>query len=478
MSKETHAETPAESPGDAYRLLPSVEQILSDPAATTAVEGLPRELVLEFVRDLLDTWRAEIRAGDIDAAGLTARLARGGVAHALARAADRERRRGFVRVVNATGVVLHTGLGRAPLHPEAAAAMGAAAGGYGVLEVDRDTGQRNQRDGRLSELLQRLCGAEAGIVVNNNAAAVFLTLQALARGKQVVVSRGELVEVGGSFRIPDVMEQAGCHLREVGTTNRTRMEDYRAVLGDETGLLMKVHTSNYRIQGFTHEVTADELAVLGREHDVATAFDLGSGLLELPGCEPIPELADEPRVRDAVASGVDVISFSGDKLLGGPQAGLIVGRREAIERLRKSPVYRALRLDKVTIAGLERTLELVLEGRGAELPAYRMLSRSAADVEPAARELAAQLDVLEGLKVSVIPEQSQPGSGSAPGVFLDTFCVRVQCERASPSEVAAQLRQGTPAVFCRIQDDALLLDPRTLLEGEAALLVEAFARLP
>ena len=474
MSEETRSNTQ----GAAFRLLPSVEQVLSDPAVAAAGEGLSRELVLELVRALLDRWRDEIRAGELDADGLRARLDGGAVAEALGAARDRERRRGLVRVVNATGVVLHTGLGRAPIHPEAAEAMRAAASGYAVLEVERDSGKRNRRDDRLSELLCRLTGAEAGIVVNNNAAAVFLTLQALARGKEVVVSRGELVEIGGSFRVPDVMVNAGSRLREVGTTNRTRMDDYRGALGPDTGLLMKVHTSNFRIEGFSHEVTPDELAVLGAEHDLPTAFDLGSGMLEAEGLPVHPALKDEPRVRDAVASGVDIVTFSGDKLLGGPQAGLIVGKRAVIDRLRANPVYRALRLDKVTIAGLERTLELLLAGRGAELPAQHMLARTAAELEPEARALAESLDVLEGLEAEAVPEQSQPGSGSAPGVYLDTWCVRVRCPGASTDDLAGALRRGEPPVFCRIQDDALLLDPRTLLEGEAALVIEAFARLP
>ena len=313
--------------------------------------------------------------------------------------------------------------------------------------------------------------------MNNNAAAVLLALQALARGKEVVVSRGELVEVGGSFRIPDVMEHAGTQLREVGTTNRTRMEDYRAAIGPRTGLLMKVHTSNYRIEGFTHEVTADELALLGQEHGLPTAYDLGSGLIEAPGAAALPELGGEPRVRDAVSSGVDLVTFSGDKLLGAPQAGLIVGRRERVQQLRASPVYRALRLDKVAVAGLECTLELLLAGRGDELPVRAMLARSPAELGAAAERLAAVLDSLEGLSAAVVDERSQPGSGSAPGVYLETRCVRVTAERAGPDELAARLRRGEPPVFCRIHEDALLLDPRTLLDGQEALVIEAFTRL-
>jgi L-seryl-tRNA(Ser) seleniumtransferase len=468
MARETR-----DGAGEAFRLLPAVEEVLQTDEVRALAERAPRGLLLELVRQVIEAWRAEIKAGGLDAAGLAARLAAGGVAAAVDERLARDARKGFQRAVNATGVVLHTGLGRAPVHPEAAEAMRVAAGSYGVLEVARDSGQRNQRDDRLSELLVRLTGAEAGIGVNNNAAAVLLVLNTFSSCKETIVSRGELVEIGGSFRVPSVMERAGVTLREVGTTNRTRMEDYRAAIGERTGMLMKVHTSNFRVQGFTHEVTPDELATLGAEHGVPTSFDLGSGLLETEGDRALA-LGDEPRVRDAVSSGVDVVTFSGDKLLGGPQAGLLVGKHETIAALRKNPIYRAVRLDKAAIAGLEATLNLMLAGRGDELPARRMLLSSADELRPRAEELARQLGELEGLAAEVVPEQSQPGSGSAPGVFLDTFCVRVTHATRSADALAAALRRGEPPVFVRIHDDALLLDPRTLLAGDDESLVRAF----
>ena len=288
------------------------------------------------------------------------------------------------------------------------------------------------------------------------------------------MSRGELVEIGGSFRVPDVMERAGVVLREVGTTNRTRIADYRAAAGERTSLLMKVHTSNFRVEGFTEEVTPRELAELGRELGLPTAFDLGSGLIEGDDVEPLPEvMGDEPRVRDAVASGVDIVCFSGDKLFGGPQSGMLVGKRAAIAALRKNPVYRALRLDKVTIAGLERTLELYLADRGDESPSRAMLRATADELRPCAERIAAALRSLPDCTVSVVPERSQPGSGAAPGVFLPTWVVRLAHSRRKAAHLAADLRRAEPPVFVRVQDEALLLDPRSLLPGDEERLVSA-----
>jgi L-seryl-tRNA(Ser) seleniumtransferase len=458
----------------ALRLLPSVDEVLRLSRAEAWLARVGRERAVEHVRAVLDAWRAEVLAGALDEAALGGRLERGELAAAVEARLAAEARRGLHRVVNATGVVLHTGLGRAPVHPEVAAAMAEAAASYGTVEIDRDTGERNQRDDRLGEQLVQLSGAEAGIAVNNNAAAVFLVLQTFAGGKEAIVSRGELVEIGGSFRVPDIMLRAGVTLREVGTTNRTRAKDYRAAVGPGTGLMMKVHSSNFRIVGFTEEVAPNELAGLGRELGVPTAFDLGSGLFVTDGARAMAELGPEPEVRDAVASGLDVVTFSGDKLLGGPQAGLLVGRREAIRALRANPIYRAMRLDKVALAGLERTLALYLGGRGDELPARRMLQLTAAQLEPVARRLAAALGALPQLEARVLPGGSQPGSGAAPDVLLDTFVVAVRHARLSAAALARALREGEPPVMARIQEGELLLDPRTLLEGDEERLLAAF----
>jgi L-seryl-tRNA(Ser) seleniumtransferase len=466
---------PRTDPHNAFRLLPSVDEALRDPGLARCAARVSRELLARFVAQALEELRAEIKAGRLDALALEKHLAEGALVQAVEARIVREGGAGLRRCVNATGVVLNTGLGRAPVHPEVAEAMAEAARSYCVLEIDRWTNERSQRDDRLSELLVRLLGVEAGIVVNNNAGAVLLLFQTFAGGKQAVVSRGELVEIGGSFRVPAVMERANAELVEVGTTNRTRLADYAGALGPRTGLLVKVHTSNFRVEGFTEEVGAGELAALGREKGITTAFDLGSGLVEGAGMQPIAELlGGEPLVRAAVASGVDVVTFSGDKLLGAVQAGILVGRRVAIEALRQNPIYRALRLDKVGVAGLEGTLELVLAGRGDELPVRRMLRASAAELKPRAEELARRLCGLRGISAQVVAGESQPGSGSAPGVTLPTFCVRVTHQKLSAGGLAAALRAAPVPVFTRVQDGALLLDPRTLLPGDEEDLLVAF----
>ncbi len=449
-----------------------------DPRVAALASLAPRELLLQLVRASLENWRARIKSSGWSAADLEQRLAAGELLLEIEARVAREGRRGVVPAVNATGVVLHTGLGRAPVHPEAAQAMAEAARGYCILEVDRESGERNQRDDYLSDLLARATGAQAGIGVNNCAAAVLLALQTFAGGgRDVIVSRGELVEIGGSFRMPSVMERAGVHLVEVGTTNRTHYPDYVAAIGERTGLLLKVHASNYRVEGFTAEVGAKELGALGRERNVPSCYDLGSGLLELSNATPLSMLGDEPRVREAVQSGIDVVMFSGDKLLGGPQAGMIVGTRQRIDQLRKNPIYRAVRLDKVALAGLETTLELYLAGRADEIPSRARMLTSDAQLKPIAEELARRLAAIDGLSVSVQADRSQPGSGTAPTVFLPTFVVRVKRAGDSAALLARRLRIGTPPVFVRIQDDALLLDPRTLLDGDLERLVSAFANL-
>jgi len=461
----------------AFRLLPSVDEVLRDARAEPLAERVGRELLTGFAGRVISAWRAEIKKGGLDASKLETRLAQGALFEALSELVTREEGSGVRRAINATGVVLHTGLGRAPVHPEAAAAMARAAQGYCVLEIDRWSGERNRRDDRVGELCARLFGCEAGIAVNNNAGAVLLALNTFGSHREAIVSRGELVEIGGSFRIPDVMERAGVTLREVGTTNRTRAADYRSAVTERTGLLMKVHTSNFRVEGFTEEVEASELAELGRELGIPTVFDVGSGWTDVGGdTTPIPALEHEPGIKDAVTSGIDVVTFSGDKLLGAPQAGVAIGRRDAVEALRKNPIYRALRLDKVALAGLERTLELVLAGRGAELPTHAMLSADAASIRPRAEALAGELGQA-GFETEVIEAGSQPGSGSAPGTLIPTFVVRVRHAKLSAGAVASRLRRVEPPVYTRVHEGAVLLDPRTLLPGDEEDLARAFLEI-
>lgn len=467
-----------------FRMLPQVDEVLGREIVAPFVERVGRDLCRRFVQDLLAEWRIEIGDGDLDADGLAARLAGdlapGGLVHGLRARVERELGRGVRPAVNVTGVVLHTGLGRAPVHPEAAAAMQAAAMSYCVLEVDRYTGQRNRRDDRLSELLARLTGCEAAIAVNNCAAACILALGTFAKGKQTILSRGELVEIGGSFRMPDVMEEAGTTLVGVGATNRTRIGDYSRAIGPETGLLLKVHRSNFRIDGFTEEAPMDELAALAAVHGLPSVYDLGAGFLNdgVPGLTPIDGLEGEPLLSDAIASGADVVSFSGDKLFGGPQAGILAGHRGAIEDMRRNPLYRAIRLDKVGLAGLERTVELYLEGRGDEIPARALMQARTADLEAVAHDLSTELRGLGGgWHVAVAAERSQPGSGSAPGVYLDTFVLNVRHDVLAPNELADALRAGDPPVFARVAEGVLKVDPRTLLPGDRERLVRAFAQI-
>lgn len=423
-----------------YRQLPKVDALLADPA----LAGLPRPLALRAAREVLDELRAGIRDGSVSAVQ--------GVERAVAERAAALRARKLRGVINATGVVLHTNLGRAPLHPAAAAAVAEVAAGYSNTELDLSTGRRGGRLEGIRQPLVRLLGCEDAVAVNNCAAAVLLILVALARGREVVVSRGELVEIGGSFRMPDVMADSGCVLREVGTTNRTRAADYAAAITDDTALLMRVHRSNFRITGFTERPATAELAGLG----VPLAEDLGSG--DLVGAIP-----GEPSVRQVLADGADIVCFSGDKLLGGPQAGIIAGRAALVRACRKHPLYRALRLDKLVLAALEATLRVHLEG--GSVPALAMME------DPGDADTLAALLGARGLPVAVEDDVGYSGGGALPGRELPARVVALRGR--SPERLAGYLRRWDPPAVARVSRDALLLDPRTLLPGQREVLVEA-----
>lgn len=479
MSRGNKSPEAAGSPNP-FRALPGVDDALrslGDRVAGTDLDAVTAAVRTELVQGALEALRARIGRDGLDHAAVEAEVDSGRFTDGIEARMRVEAGRGVVKAVNATGVVLHTNLGRAPVHPDAAERMRAAASGYCVLELDRFSARRNERDARLGVLLSRLTGAETGIAVNNCAAAAFLMMQTYAGGQEAIVSRGELVEIGGSFRVPDVMARAGAELVEVGTTNRTRIGDYAAAITESTGLLMKVHTSNFRVVGFTEEVDPADLAKLGRERGVTTGWDLGSGRIEADGARSMDVVGDETVVRDAVASGVDAVAFSGDKLLGGPQAGLIVGRHDAIRALRKNPIYRALRLDKVALSGLEETLSILLSGRGDELPSRRLMHATAADLEPSATRIASAINALDGFQARTVASTSQPGSGSAPTVFLPTTAVRVVASSMKADDLANRLRAGGPPVFVRIHEDAVLLDPRALLPGDEELLIGAFGAL-
>jgi len=424
--------------------------------------------------DVLTSAVSEARelVGDEAEAPSTARL--------LDRAAEllgSAQRQMLMRVVNATGVVLHTNLGRAPLAREAIEAIAATAAGYCNLELELESGERGRRGANIEAMLRELTGCEAALVVNNNAAATLLVLAALATGREVIVSRGQLVEIGGSYRLPEVMAAGGAVLREVGTTNKTRLSDYRDAISVRTALLMRVHASNYRICGFAEAPSSAELAGLSRESGVPFYDDLGSGAIA-----DVAEwrAAGEPIVADSLAAGADLISFSGDKLLGGPQAGIILGRADLIERIRKHPMTRALRVDKMTIAGLQATLELYRspERAARAIPVLAMLKADIAELERRAEALASRLRAArKGDSFEVGREESFAGGGSLPAWPMATCVVRWRPADLTAAEAARGLRLGTPPVIARVRDGAVLFDVRTLVEADFPLIEALLADL-
>lgn len=434
---------------DALRQLPSVHRVLDDPR----VVELPRPLCRDLAREVIDEVREGILGGSMDQVPDVAEAV---ASRARVLLAGRHR-----AVINATGVVLHTNLGRAPW-PASAVRAAARAARYGNVEIDLQTGRRGERLDGVRALLRRLTGAEDAVVVNNGAAAVLLALTAHARGREVLVSRGELVEIGGSFRVPDVIASGGARLVDVGTTNRTRIGDFRAAVTDHTAVLLSVHTSNFRILGFTEAPTMAQLVALGRERDLRVVHDLGSGALDGFG--------DEPSVRASVAAGVDLAIFSGDKLLGGPQAGLVVGRAEAVATLRRHPLYRALRLDKTLIAALEATLAEHLAG--TPTPAWAALHASLDDLQARAEALATALRARD-LPARVVPTVAKAGGGSLPGEGIESRGVAVQSD--APDALHARLRGAERPVVARIVEDQLVLDVRTLDPGEAEELPDLLA---
>ena len=367
--------------------------------------------------------------------------------------------------INATGVILHTNLGRAPLASAAVERVAAVARGYSTLEYDVADGARGRRDVHAEALLCHLTGAEAAVVVNNNAAATMLVLAALAAGREVIVSRGELVEIGGGFRVPDVMTESRAVLREVGTTNKTRAADYAAAIGERTALILRVHPSNFRIEGFTERPALAELVDLGRRFSVPVAEDLGSGHLSVDPSHPLARI--EPAVAASVSAGADICCFSGDKLLGGPQAGLIVGRGDLVERVRRHPLMRALRVDKMTYAALEATLAEYAAGRAATtVPVQRMLTMTADEIRARAATLAAEINRAAGWRAALVSGVSAAGGGSAPGVELPTWLVAIEKEGLTADALAERLRRLTPPVIARIEQDRVVLDLRTVFSNQ------------
>lgn len=396
------------------------------------------------------------------------------VASATAELEAQSRRR-LRPLINATGVLLHTNLGRAPLSPAALDAVREAGSGYSNLEFDLATGKRGSRYEHSAEMLATLTGSESALVVNNNAAAVLLALSGLARRKEAVISRGELIEIGGEFRIPDIMAESGAVMREVGTTNRTHLKDYANAIGPETGAILKVHPSNYEVTGFTKSVSGRELAELARSRGVPLIHDVGSGLLSrhLPGGVP-SWLSKEPSVTAAVEDGADIVTFSGDKLLGGPQAGILVGKAQAIDRLRRSPLLRAFRTDKTTLAALDSTLMAYLSGQVAGIPFWRMALAGAEDIQVRAKALAAGLPG-SGARVEVVTGFSTTGGGSAPTSRIPTFVLRVEPAGGGAQALASALLSHEPHVVARIEDGALIVDLRTVEPQDDAVVQAALS---
>jgi L-seryl-tRNA(Ser) seleniumtransferase len=453
------------------RALPAVQRLLEEPALRELEARCGREAVLSAARETLSGLRAAIAAGK---AQLPAGHPQPGSTDKLCPeivrlVAERVRRRcgsGVRRVINATGVILHTGLGRAVLPQAAIQDIAAQLAGYSAVEVDLESGKRGHRDATVNDLLTTLLGCERATVVNNNAAGVMLALAAIARGKEVIVSRGQLVEIGGSFRVPDVMRESGCRLVEVGTTNRTYVRDYEAAITPETAALLLVHTSNFRLIGFTEEPRTADVAALARKRGLPLLYDIGSGAL-LPGLAD--ELREEPVVKTALDDGVDLVLFSADKILGSTQGGVAVGRKDLVEKMRRHPLYRALRLNKLTLSALESTLRLYLdpEQRLETVPTLRMLRRSLASIGEEAAALATRLSrACKGLEALCVEDSSRLGSGSLPERNIPTRVVSLRHAKLSAEELGARLRAHQPPIFSRIQDDRVLLDPRTLLPGD------------
>jgi L-seryl-tRNA(Ser) seleniumtransferase len=443
------------------RKLPSVDRLLQERSTQALVEEYGHDLTVEAIRQALDLARQAIMAGqDCPSTDELVEMTRVNLG---------ARSRPTLRpVINATGVIIHTNLGRAPLSAEARAAMELAARGYTNLEYDLEAGRRGSRYVHAEELLCQLTGAEAALVVNNNAAAVLLILTTLAQGKEVIVSRGHLVEIGGGFRLPEVMRQSGARLVEVGTTNRTYIWDYEEAITEETALLMRVHRSNFRLTGFVHEPTLGELVELGEKKGLLVVDDLGSGALLDTSAYG---LAHEPMLQESVAQGVALVSASGDKLLGGPQAGIIVGRGDLIAKLKRHSLTRALRVDKTTIAGLQATLLHYLKGEAQEkIPVWQMIAKSVKAIEGIALAWAEKLAKM-GIIARVVDGWSTVGGGSLPGETLPTKLLAIRVD--SPDELANRLRAGNPPVIGRIEDDLFLLDPRTVLAEEDEVLIEA-----
>jgi len=450
------------------RQIPAVDELLGREALRTLEGRVGHRLVVDATRQVLQSLRGRISSGELSAVSVEM------LEQEIITAAQATVELSLRPIINASGVILHTNLGRAPLARQAVEHLVETATRYSNLEYDLERGERGKRDSHTDRLFAPLLGAERTLVVNNNAAAVFLALNTLAEGGEVIVSRGELIEIGGSFRIPDICNKSGAVLREVGTTNRTRLADYAAAINERTRLLLRVHPSNFRVVGFTERPTLDELVDLGRQHHLVVLEDLGSGcLLDFT---PLG-IRDEPPAGASVRAGVDVVTFSGDKMLGGPQAGILTGKREPLDKIRRNPLFRALRVDKLTIAALEATIALYLRDDLDAIPALRMMRISREEIASRAARLAERIAAKPGYAVQIEDGESVIGGGSTPGQSLPTKLLAVTHTRYSAQDLEALLRRNSPPIIARIERDRLLLDLRTAFEDQDDEIISAFERM-
>jgi L-seryl-tRNA(Ser) seleniumtransferase len=464
-----------ESTAAALRKLPSVDSLLKDPGLEGSAAELGRIVVVDSIRRAIDEVREVLRTqapAELDENSIRQKVIASVKEHLTAFTRPHYR-----KVVNATGIVLHTALGRAVLSAQALRQIQDELSGYSLLQADTETGKRSKRDERIEQLLRQLTGAEAATVVNNNAAATSIVLNTVARGREVIVSRGQLVEIGGSFRLPDVMAFSGARLIEVGTTNKTHARDYVNAITENTAAILRVHPSNYRIQGFTSEVPLDELVEIAHKHKLTMIDDVGAGALidfSQFGFEP------EPTLAESIRKGADIVTSSADKLIGAAQGGIILGKATLIEAIRKNQFARIVRVGKLTLAALEATLKLFLDESLAlsEVPTLRMLRRDASEIAKHARRIAAQLSkAVSGVAVATVPGFSQMGSGSLPTQNLPTMLVALRPEKVSAEALAKQLRQYRTPIFARIQNNQVLIDPRTILSGDDKTIVEALLEI-
>ena len=456
-----------------FRNLPSVNQLLESPQLKKMVESVNHSVVADGVRKALDDLREQVSTATEEVSIPTP----GELADRIADWLKSEEQPYLRRVINGTGIVLHTGLGRAPLAESAVKSIDEISRGYASVEIDLKSGDRGQRVKAVERLLCELTGAEAAVIVNNNAAATMLALSALAAGTEVIVSRGQLIEIGGSYRLPDVMECSGAKLKEVGTTNKTHLSDYENAIGENTGALLRVHPSNFEVVGFTKSVSTKELVEIGKKHGVPVIDDIGSGaLLDFAKYG----LNDEPITQDSIRDGADVVLFSGDKLVGGPQCGIIIGKKEYVEKILKNPLMRAMRVDKMTLAALAATLRLYRDPANAEqeIPLLRMLSMPVENLQLRADKLSPQIAYQQTIGAcEVVSEQSMLGGGSLPTQKIPTFCLSIEPASGSVDALAAKLRRCHPAVMGRVQKGRFLLDLRTIAPAEDLELVKIFESL-